>query len=143
MTIYRYGAIAWFWRFLALVGIGGAVVLVLLAFGPGGRLLLAGALPLAVPSVFLPWVLAVQIDMVGEDEILVHNLWFAKRRIRRSALGRPRVKRTAQGTLLHIHAPRAWIPVAGGWPIYVDLLADIPDFTALRAVLNLPKNALA
>lgn len=83
--------------------------------------------------------LAVRIDRLGDDEIAVRNLFFVRRRVRRASLRRPRVRKTAQAALDHIDAPRAWIPVRGGWPIYVDLYATIPDPEAFRSFFGLPE----
>jgi len=139
LTLYRYGWIAWVWRALAVVGFVASVFFVLLAIRFGDPLFLAMAAPLGIPSILLPWMLAVRIDTAASDEIVVTNLFFVGRRIRRQSLGRPRVRRTAQGAVGHIAAPRAWIPVRRGLPIYVDLYADIADPPAFRSLFRLPR----
>lgn len=139
MTIYRYGWIAWIWRGLAIVGLLASLLLVFLALRLGDWVFFAVAAPLGVPSMLLPLILAVRIDGTDDaEEILVWNLWSVRRRIPRESLGRPKVRRTAQAALSHIPAPRAWIPVRGQLPIYVDLYASIPDPQLFRRVLSLP-----
>ncbi len=139
VVLYQYGWIAWFWRALIAVALTASAFLLLGAVRFGSWWFVAMALPLAVPSLFFPWVLAVRIDQVAGEEIVVTNLFFLRRRIRRDALGRPRVKQTAQATVDHIAAPRAWIPVRGRSPIYVDLYANIPDPAAFRAFFKIPR----
>jgi len=139
VTIYRYGWIAVVWRVMVGLALAASVLLVLISVRLGEWTFLGIALPLTVPSLVLPWMLAVRIDTVGTDHIVVKNLWFVTRRISREALGPAKVKLTAQGALTHISAPRAWIPVRGTWPIYVDLNADIPDKAEFRQVLRIPR----
>ncbi|MBT8402759.1 MAG: hypothetical protein KJP18_02805 [Gemmatimonadetes bacterium] len=55
----------------------------------------------------------------------------------RDALGRPHLRLTAAATLMQIDAPRVWVPVRGGLPIYLDLWAQIPDLAALQSVIPL------
>jgi len=139
LTIYRYGWLAWVWRLLAVIGFSAAAFLVFLAMRFNDWAFMAMALPLGVPSILLPWVLAVRIDRTANEEIIVTNLFFLRRRIRRESLGRPRVRQTAQAVMSHVPAPRAWIPVRRGWPIYVDLYANIPDPTAFLSFFGLPR----
>ncbi|MEZ4425838.1 MAG: hypothetical protein R3E98_20755 [Gemmatimonadota bacterium] len=141
-TLYRYGALAWVWRAFLLGGLGGVVLLVGLALRSGASWPLGVAVPLALPLV-LAGVVAVRIDRQEDGRLAVTTLSGWRRRIARERLGRPRVRRSAQGTLTRFDAPRAWIPVRGGLPLYVDLLADIPDRTALRDALRLPRDAWA
>lgn len=137
--LYRYGPIAWLWRVLAVGGFLASASLVVLAARFGDWIFLAIAAPLALPTLVLPWMLAIQIDLVAKDEIIVTNLLFLRRRVHRDALGRPRVRHTAAGLLSQIPAPRAWIPVRRGWPIYVDLYAEMPHQARLRSFLRLPR----
>jgi len=139
VTIYRYGWMAWFWRVLIAIALAGSAFFVFLAIRLGDWWFVAMALPLGIPSILLPWALATRIDRVTHEEIVVTNLFFMRRRVRRDSLGRPRVRQTAQGALTHIAAPRAWIPVRRAWPIYVDLYADIPDPAAFRTFFRLPR----
>lgn len=135
--MYRYGWMGWVWRLLALLGIGGATLCIYLAVSVDAWALLAVAVSLGVPSVALPWVVAARIDRVSEVEIIVTNLFYAKRRVSREALGRPKVRAMAGGDSDHIRAPRAWIPVRRSWPIYLDLWADIPDAQGFRRFFRL------
>lgn len=138
-VFYRYGKLAWLWRLLAGLGIAAGALLIFLAFRFGSWVFVASALPLLVPSVTLPWMVAYSIDRLGDDEIEVVNLFGMRRRVSRNDLEKPRFKRTAQATFTHIDAPRAWIGVRGGAPIYVDLYATIPDPAAFRKFFRLPK----
>lgn len=139
-TIYRYGWIAWVWRGLALFGLAASALLVFAALRSASWMFIAMALPLAVPAIVLPWMLAVRIDRVGDDAIVVTNLFFVRRHVSRRALGRPRFRDTAESEGVQFHAPRAWIPVRGGLPIYVDLLAKISDERAFRSFFRLPSS---
>lgn len=124
---------------MAGVGIVATVFLTAMAIQFGEWAFIAMALPLGLPSIALPWALATQIERTSNDEVVVTNLFFVRRRIRRETLGKPRVRLTAQGALMHISAPRAWIPVRRAWPVYVDLYADIPDPAAFRSFFKLPR----
>lgn len=139
VAFYRYGKLAWLWRILAGLGIAGGALLLFFAFRFRSWAFVASALPLLVPSVVLPWMVAYSIDRLDGDQIEVVNLFGARRRVAREDLKKPRFKRTAQGALAHIEAPRAWIGVRGGAPIYVDLYATIPDPAAFRKYFRLPK----
>jgi hypothetical protein len=124
---------------MAGVGIVAAVFLTVMAIRFGEWAFIAMALPLGLPSIALPLALAVRIERTSNDEVVVTNLFFVRRRIRRESLGKPRVRLTAQGALTHLPAPRAWIPVRRAWPVYVDLYADIPDPAAFRSFFRLPR----
>jgi hypothetical protein len=123
---------------MAAIGIAAAVFLTAVAVLSGDWVFVAMAAPLGVPATVFPWVLAVQIDRMPYG-IVVTNLFWVRRRVRREDLGVPRVRLTAQGAILHIHAPRAWIPVRRSWPIYVDLMAEIPDQATFRSYFRLPR----
>lgn len=139
VTLYRYGWIAWFWRVLVLFALAGSAFLLFAAVRFGDWTFLAMALPIALPAILLPWMLAVRIERVDRDRILVTNLFFVRRRIPLSDLGRPRRRDKAQAMFRMIPAPRAWIPVRGRLPVYVDLFADIPDPNAFDAVFKIPR----
>ncbi len=85
----------------------------------------------------LPWMLAIRIDRTAEEEIVVTNLCFVRRRISRSALGCPRLRLIAHGAV-KTRAPRAWIPVQGGLPIYVDPFGTFPDPVAFSVLFQGP-----
>ena len=138
-TLYLYGWIAWVWRVLVFVGLASSALMVSFAIRFGELWFLLAALPLAVPCIVLPWMLATRIDRISAQEVVVTNLFFVRRTVHQKSLGPPRVRLTAQGAIRHIPAPRAWIPVRGSWPIYVDLWATIPDPGAFRAFFKLPK----
>lgn len=126
-TIYRYGRVAWFWRSL----IAGAFVVGGLCIIAGVRwlepgLLLVGA-PLILPAWFFGWVVATQVDLLNDDGLVVTTMLGSRRRLTRVSLGRPRHYLWAQATVGRVYAPRAWIPVRGGWPVYLDLFGEIID----------------
>jgi hypothetical protein len=139
MTIYRYGWIAWVWRVLALSGIGGAGLFLGLAVRSGPWWLALAGVVLGTPAVVLPWLVAARIDRRSEEEIVVTNLFFFPRRIERPRIGHPRLRRTAHGSLPTVAAPRAWIPVRGGLPVYLDLYATIPEPAAFRSFFDIPR----
>lgn len=135
-TLYRYGRLAWVWRALMLLGAAIAAPLVVVAWRDGSGWALLTAAPLVLPSAFLAGVVAVQIDEV--DEALdVRTLGGWRRRLPRRAIGPGRVRVHAQGHSGPVRAPRAFVRVRGGLPLYVDLLADIPDRPRLARVLQL------
>jgi hypothetical protein len=136
MTIYRYGGIAWIWRSLGGVALAGGVLLVVLAIRFADWTFVAMAAPLLVPVFALGWMVATRVD-AEDDHIRVWTLGFARRRIARSALGRPHLRLTAGGTFEQIPAPRIWVPVRGGLPVYFDLLAEIPDLGTFERVVPL------
>lgn len=136
MTIYRYGAIAWIWRVLmAGAGTAGAGLLIL-ALRFNDPWFVAMALPLLAPTLALGWMVATRIDVRG-DRLEVRTLGFVPRRIAISRLGKPHLRLTAALTYRQISAPRLWIPVRGGLPVYVDLLAEIPDLDAFTRIVPL------
>ena len=137
MTIYRYGWVAWVWRVLVGGWLGASAFLLVIAVHFGDWWLGAGIILVGVPVVVLPWMLAIRIDRTAEEEIVVTNLFFVRRRISRSALGFPRLRLIAHGAV-KTRAPRAWIPVQGGLPIYVDLYGTFPDPVAFRSFWSAP-----
>ena len=111
-TIYRYGALAWFWRLLiAAMLLAGTAILI------GSRLvepvLLVGAAALLAPALFFGMALAVRVDRIDSAQADVRNLLFWKRRIRRERLGPARIRQTYEGRSGPMYAPRVWIRCAG------------------------------
>lgn len=137
MTIYRYGPLAWFWRAVGGLGAAGGGLLLALSLRFGEWAFAAMAAPLLLPALALGWMVATRIDLVDADRLRVRTLGFATRTIARSALGRPHLRLTAGGTFEQIPAPRIWVPVRRGLPIYLDLLAEIPDLDAFERVVPL------
>jgi hypothetical protein len=136
MTIYRYGRIAWAWRVMGGAALAGGLFLLSLALRFGEWTFTAMAVPLLVPVVALGWMVATRVDTDG-DHLRVWTLGFVTRRIPRTALGRPHLRLTAGGTFEQIPAPRTWVPVRRGLPVYFDLLAEIPDLEAFEQVIPL------
>ena len=136
MTIYRYGRIAWVWRVMGALALAGGLLLVLLAVRFGDWTVIAMAAPLLIPVVALGWMVATRVD-VDDDHIRVWTLGFGRRRIDRAALGRPHLRLTAGGTFEQIPAPRIWVPVRRGLPVYFDLMAYIPDLDTFEEVVPL------
>lgn len=136
MTVYRYGALAWFWRLLIALGVlaGGAMVAFAIRFGSPAFLAIAA--PLALPALFCGWVVATSVRLDG-DRVRVATLLFVTRSIPCERLGRPRVRLRATVLLHQIDAPRLWVPVRGRAPVYLDLYAEIPDRAAFEAVFPL------
>lgn len=139
MTIYRYGGLAWLWRILGLGAAAAGVFLLAAALRFDSWTFVAMALPLLAPPALLGPMVATRVDRVG-DELTVRTLAFVTRTIPREALGPPRLRRKATALVTQVHAPRLWVPVRGGPPIYLDLLAEIPDLEAFRAAFPLPRD---
>ena len=135
VALYRYGALAWFWRgLIALGGLGGGALSVAAVRGAAPELVLIAA-PLLVPGLFFGCVVATRVDRVG-DTLCVVTLLGWRRRVRIDHLGVPRRKTFAYGEGARIHAPRLWQPVRGGLPVYLDLLATIPDRRSFERVFG-------
>jgi hypothetical protein len=137
-TIYRYGALAWVWRVLMLLGLALAAPLLALWWRDDAGWGLLAALPLIAPTALLAGAVAVRIDEAG-DHLDVWTLGGWRRRVARGAVGPGRIREYAQGDLGAVRAPRAFVRVRGGLPIYVDLLADIPDRARLVRTLQLTR----
>jgi hypothetical protein len=143
ITIYRYGLMAWVWRVPMLAALAGGVFCVLAAVFRFELALVAVAAPLVLPSLYFGWVVAHRVDRLEDGELLVTTLLFQRRRVARSDLGKPRVKLFAQGDIGPMYAPRAWIPVRDRLPIYLDLLAEIPDRSAFGNAFGITKDGQA
>ena len=137
-VLYRYGPVAWVWRlFIAFFFAIGAVGLLLVFLGNT----LSGAVMAIVmfgPALFFGFVVAVRVKQVGEDAVRVSTLLFWRRRIRRDELGLSRLRTEYIDEDQILHAPRLWVPVKHGLPIYFDLLGDIPDKQAFAAFFVAP-----
>lgn len=135
-VLFRYGWIAWIWRpLILLAGVGGGILLALSVLkGSWGQL--ATSMPLLLPAGFFGLVVAVRIDRGSDGVIRVVTLSFWRRRIAATRIGRPKFRENAQTDYGSIHAPRLWVSVKGGLPIFIDLLGDIPDKGAFRKVFG-------
>jgi hypothetical protein len=128
MTMFRYGPVAWFWRLLIGIALVGGTTAVVAAVRQHAPSLLLFALPLLLPALFFGAVVVTRIDALDNGDVAVGTLLFPRRTIQRTRLGVPRVKQRVQSDAGgSMYAPRAWIPVSGALPLYLDLLAEIPD----------------
>jgi hypothetical protein len=151
--LYRYGALAWVWRAMGAGALLAAVACVGFVVRTGELWFLVLALPLVLPVVVLFPMVATRIELDSGTtppsetggpasqagaHLSVATLAGFTRRIARSEVKGYRFRDTAASEAGDVHAPRAWVLVRGGWPIYVDLFADIPDKKAFGAALGLP-----
>jgi hypothetical protein len=134
-SLYEYGPIAWFWRALLFPALGGGALMLAIAMRDLALAPVGVALPLILPSLFFGMAVATRVDR-DEDQLLVRTLLFWRRRIDLERLGRPIFRQVAQSWYGPFHAPRVWILVRGGLPIYLDLLTKRLDKDALARVLN-------
>lgn len=136
MTVYRYGWVAWVWRALMLLGVGFGLAFVSLGqldaslrwFGTVFGLGFA-AFPLALGQM-----VATRVDRLDQRRIRVWTLNLTWRTIELGRLGGARYRSYVQSNAGSLRAPRIWVGVRGGPPIFLDLLADIPDLDAFRAL---------
>lgn len=143
MLLYRYGPLAWVWRVLIVVGLGlGAVAGAagLLTLNP---LLLVSATALIAPALFFGLVLVVRAEQRKDGSLLVSTLLFVQREIPASRLGRPTVRVLYRTIHANFSAPRVWVPVKDGLPLYFDLLGGIPNRQALLAAIRLRADEIA
>lgn len=135
MLLYDYGWLAWVWRVLGGAGLAAGIAIAAYTM-PGGHwgLALVG-LPLVLPALVLMPMVGVRVVRLPDDVIQVDTLVFLRRRIPIARLGAPRFKEVAYSNVTPVYAPRVWIPVRGSlWPIYLDLLARVPDRQAFLKV---------
>jgi hypothetical protein len=141
-VLYRYGWMAWLWRALILAALAAGGVLVIAGMRSAAPHLFLIAAPLALPALFFGHVVATSVVRQGDDALTITNLLFLRRRIARSELGRPRVRPWAQTWYGQMYAPSSWIPVRRALPVYLDLLADIPDRRAFANAFRLQEREL-
>lgn len=138
LLLYRYGPVAWVWRALGALALGGGALLGVAALRLGEWWLVALALPLVVPVLVLFPMVAVRIEL--RDAVLdVATLACVRRRVPRDRIAGHSYRETAAGELTDLYAPRVWVRVRGGLPIHVDLMGRVPDPAALAAALGLPR----
>lgn len=137
LLLYRYGPVAWVWRALGVLALGGGALLGAVALRHGEWWLVALALPLVAPVIVLFPMVAVRIAL--RDAVLeVDTLACVRRRVPRERIAGHSYRETAAGEFTTLHAPRVWVRVKGGLPIHVDLMGTIPERGALAAALGLP-----
>ena len=134
--IYRYGRLAWLWRAMIAGAVVGGGVLVALSIPLRAPLFVLIALPLLLPALYCGWVVATSVQVEGE-QLRVGTLLFFVRTVARHRLGRPRLRLRATAVTHQVDAPRLWVPVRGRAPIYLDLMAHIPDRAAFEACFPL------
>jgi hypothetical protein len=134
--LYRYGSLAWFWRPLILLGVAfGGASAVAAAMG-GGGLLWLGAAAMLLPALFFGFVVATRVEL-EDARLRVGTLLGVPRTIALSSLGGRRFSSYATADVAtQVHAPRLWQFVRGSLPIYLDLLAAIPDPQAFERVFG-------
>lgn len=141
-TLYRYGPMAWVWRVLMLAALAAGAYCTQVAVFQSEPILVAVAAPLVLPALYFGRVVAHRVDRLEDGELLVTTLLFQRRRAARSDVGTPRLREFAQGDVGPIYAPHAWIPVRHRLPIYLDLLAEIPDPAAFGNAFGISTSAL-
>ena len=140
MTIYKYGFMAWIWR--GLITFGLVLAAGFLALSVASPFLLIGAIAIAAPAVFFGVTLVVRADLVEGRTLLIQTLLFYRRRIDRAQLGAPKARRRYTSEMVDFDAPRGWVPVKDGWPLYFDLLGQIPDRRAFLQAIGVSESAL-
>jgi len=135
--LYRYGPVAWVWRTLGALALGGGALLSAVALRHGEWWLVALALPLLVPVLVLFPMVAVRIDL-RHAVLEIDTLALVRRRVPRERIAGHSYRETAAGEFTSLYAPRVWVRVKGSLPIHVDLMGTIPDRAALAAALGLP-----
>lgn len=143
--LYRYGRLTWIWRTMGAAALLAAGGLGVLAARTGGWWLLAVALPLTLPVIALFPMVATRIELVPhgggratEALLRIGTLAGITRHVPCSAVKGFRYRDTAATESGQIRAPRVWVLVRAGMPVYVDLLADIQDRASLGVALGLP-----
>jgi hypothetical protein len=139
MTLYRADRmlLTWVWRWLILGGliIGAVSVTMALTSAPTSwRRLLIGVGCAAIPLA-LGHLVATRIDRRPDGRLKVWTLSLSWRTIDPARVGRVRYRVARVGRYGQMSdAPHLWVELRGGPPLYLDLLADIPDRRALRAL---------
>lgn len=137
MTLYRYGWLAWVWRVLIAIGLGlGAV-----SFAAGilmqSGLMAVAAFALIGPAAFFGVVVVVRADRHDDGTLEIWTLLFWRRRIHPTRLRQPTVHIIYRTIYTNLHAPRVWVQVIGGPPLYFDLLGQIVNRPALLSAIRL------
>ncbi|CAN5431905.1 hypothetical protein BH20VER3_BH20VER3_13730 [soil metagenome] len=142
VTIYRYGPLAWFWRILiaGFLFLGAATLLLGIHFG--SLLFLFISFVFCAPSLFFGLAVAVRVGQLGNDQLQIWTLLFWRRHLAFSQLGAVRLRTNYHSETGSIYAPALWVRVPGGLPIYLDLLATIPDRRAFAKVFRVPLDRL-
>jgi hypothetical protein len=135
----RSGPIAWLGRVLIIGGQVTGWFLVFIGFTSAEFWAYAVAAPLILPGLFCGHVVATQVDVLDDGNLIVTTLMGLRRRLTREDLGKPRYFAWAQTEVTQVYAPRVWIPVRGRWPIYLDLMAVIPDRSAFANFFRIKK----
>jgi len=135
VNIYKYGTLAWVWRGFIAMGVILAAIFLAASVASWSLWPFVGAVALAAPSLFFGLVVVVRADLIDGQTVLIRTLVFYPRRIALDRLGPSRIRRTYVSDSVEFDAPRVWVPVKGGLPLYFDLLGQIPDRQAfLKAI---------
>lgn len=126
---------------LAFIALGGVFLTIGLA-SPAVWSLVA-ALALLGPTAFFGTVVVVAADRLEDGRLDVQTLLFVRRRVAAADLGAPRVRIRYHALPYSLSAPRVWLPVRGGLPLYFDLLGHIPDRQAFLSTIGLRASEIA
>lgn len=96
------------------------------------------AIILAAPSLFFGIAVATRIDQTEKGPLRVWTLLFWQRRLASDQLGKTRLRKQYHSETGSIYAPALWVRVPKGLPIYLDLLATIPDRRAFAQTFHVP-----
>lgn len=135
-TIYRYGWMAWVWRALMLLGvaIGALFVWMGTLYGQIDWFSLIFGIGFAAFPLLLGQMVATRVDQRPDGRLRIWTLNLTWRTIAPERLGAASYRSYAHSDAGGVHAPRLWVSVRGGPPIYLDLLANIPDRAAFEAL---------
>ena len=142
VLLYLFGWLGWVWRGLIAAALVGGGFLIGAGVRSAEPYLLLVAAPLVLPALFFGHVVASRVVRIDDGALIVTNLLFLRRRVLCSELGPPRMRPWAQTWYGRMYAPSSWIPVRGRLPIYLDLLANIPDRSALAKAFRLKERDL-
>lgn len=141
--LYEYGAFAWLWRGLMLIFMLLGIVLLTVWIASPALWSVVAALALLAPTAFFGTVVVVTADRMEDGALDVQTLLFIHRRMAARDLGAPRVRIRYRSLPHDLFAPRVWIPVKGGLPLYFDLLGHIPDRQRFLSTIGLRAREIA
>ncbi len=135
--LYDYGAFAWLWRAMMLAFIALGIVFLGVWLASPALWPLVAAFALLGPTAFFGTTVVVAADRLEDGGLDVQTLLFVRRRVAAPDLGAPRVRVRYHSLPYSLSAPRVWIPVKGGLPLYFDLLGHIPDRQRFLSAIGL------
>jgi hypothetical protein len=137
VPLYRYGPLAWFWRGCLVAGVIGGLLFLVTSAATLNPILALGGLALIGPSIFFGLSVVVSADRLDDGCLEIATLFFWRRRIAAVRLGRPFVRRRYRTLYADLDAPRVWVPVKGGFPLYFDLLGQVVNRQELLRAVRL------